>query len=203
MSNLTKTAGNLDTFFKVLGILIKICAIALLVGLGLIAAVFVFGLDPHTVGTGYTSLDIGGLTLELAPAYAPEERLVLSLLAAEMALGLVCLIVLSPCVTCVRDILRPMTEGKPFHTSVSENLKKLTRRSILLWVLVNCIEGITAAIYFFGFDLAGLLVGEKITHITYTANFDLTFLIIAAVLYLLRCIFQYGEQLQQLSDETI
>lgn len=203
MTKLTETAKKLDTFFKIMEIFVKICIVALLVGLGIIAAAFVFDLDPHTIGTGYASLDIGGLTLELAPAYAPEEHLVLLLVAAEMALGLVCLIILSPCVTCVRDILRPMREGKPFHTSVSENLKKLARRSMVLCILVNCVEILTALMYLFSFDLEGLLVGEKITHVTYNAEFDLTFLIVAAVLYLLSWIFRYGEELQQLSDETV
>lgn len=203
MKNLTKTAKNLDTFFKIQEIIIKICMVALLVGLGIIAAAFLFDLDPHTIGTGYTSLDIGGLELELAPAYAPKEHFVLLLVAAEMGLTLVCLLILRPCVKIVRDILQPMTEGKPFHVSVSENLKKLAKHSILLCVLVNCMEFITTTMYILGFDLTGLLVGEKITHITYNAEFDLTFLIVAAVLYLLSCIFRYGEELQQLSDETV
>lgn len=203
MTNLSKTAKNLDIFFKVQEIIIKICIVALLVGLGIIAAGLLFDLDPYSIGTGYASLDIGGLELELAPAYAPEERFVLLLVAAEMALALVCMFLLRPCVKIVREILQPMREGKPFHVSVSENLKKLAKRSIVLCVPVNCIEIVTATIYILGFDLAGLLVGEKITHVTYNAEFDLTFLIVAAVLYLLSCVFRYGEELQQLSDETV
>lgn len=203
MTNLTKTAKNLDIFFKVQQVILKICTVALFVGLGIIAAAFLFDLDPHSIGTGYSSLNIGALELEIAPAYAPPEQFVLGLVAAEMGLALICVLILQPCVKIVREILQPMTEGKPFHISVSENLKKLAKRGIVLCVLVNGMEIIGTTMYVLGFDLAGLLVGEKITHVTYNAEFDLTFLIVAAVLYLLSWIFRYGEELQQLSDETV
>ena len=203
MKNLTKTAKNLDIFFKVQQVILKICMIALFVGLGIIAAAFLFDLDPQSIGTGYSSLDIGTLELEIAPAYAPPEQFVLGLVATEMGLALICVLILQPCVKIVREILQPMTEGKPFHISVSENLKKLAKRGIVLCILVNGMEIIGTTMYVLGFDLAGLLVGEKITHVTYNAEFDLTFLIVAAVLYLLSWIFRYGEELQQLSDETV
>ena len=203
MKNLTKTAKNLDIFFKVQQVILKICMIALFVGLGIIAAAFLFDLDPQSIGTGYSSLDIGTLELEIAPAYAPPEQFVLGLVATEMGLALICVLILQPCVKIVREILQPMTEGKPFHISVSENLKKLAKRGLVLCILVTGMEIIGTTMYVLGFDLAGLLVGEKITHVTYNAEFDLTFLIVAAVLYLLSWIFRYGEELQQLSDETV
>lgn len=203
MNNLSSTAKKLDIFFKVQGVLISICIVAALVGLGIIAAGFLFDLDPYTIGSGYNSIDIGGLNFELAEGYAPDEHLVLILTAVELAIALVCLLILRPCVTCVRDILKPMTIGEPFHSTISANLKKLAKRSLILCVLINCVEIITTCMYVFGFDLADLILSEKITHVTFLTEFDLTFLIVAAVLYLLSYIFRYGEELQQLSDETL
>ena len=48
-----------------------------------------------------------------------------------------------------------------------------------------------------------LLISEKITHVGGMFQIDLTFLVYWAILMLLSYVFQYGEQLQQLSDETL
>ena len=55
----------------------------------------------------------------------------------------------------------------------------------------------------FVYDLPGLLISDKITHISGMFNVDLTFVIYWAILLLLSYVFRYGEQLQQLSDETL
>ena len=53
------------------------------------------------------------------------------------------------------------------------------------------------------FDLNLLLLSERIPKVQFKFIFDLRFLFVAGILLLLSYIFQYGEQLQQLSDETI
>lgn len=203
MNKLSSTAKNLDIFFKVQGIVISICIVGTLVGLGIIAAGFLFDLDPYAIGTGYNSPDFGPLSIEIAEGYAPDAQLVLILTAVELVIALICLLILRPCVTCVRDILEPMTKGEPFHNTISSNLKKLAKSSMILCILVNCMEIATTAMYVRVFDLANLILSEKITHVTFLTEFDLTFLIVAAVLYLLSYIFRYGEELQQFSDETL
>ena len=55
----------------------------------------------------------------------------------------------------------------------------------------------------FVFDLPALLVSEKIAHVGGLFEVDLSFLIYWAILMLLSYVFRYGEQLQQLSDETL
>lgn len=203
MDQLTKTAKHLNTLFRVLRIAISIGIVSALVGLAIIGAGFLFGLDPYTIGNGYSSISIGPLELEIAQDYAPDEHLVLLVVAAELVFALICLLILRPCIDCVRDIFRPMTEGQPFHASISANLKKLAKRSILLCILSNLFESIPLFLWCLSFDLPGLLISEKITRIGINADLDLTFLIVAAIVYLLSCIFHYGEQLQQLSDETL
>lgn len=203
MNKLTNTAKKLDTFFRVLNIFLMIGIVCCLVGIGIIAAGFLFDLDPYTIGTGYNSISIGSLKLELAQEYAPEESLVLILLTVEMIIALICLLVLRPCVTCVRDILKPMINGEPFHSTISANLKKLAKRSLILCVLTNLVQIASNSMYVLNFGLEELLISEKVTHITISTDIDLTFLIVAAVLYLLSYIFRYGEELQRLSDETL
>lgn len=203
MKQLCSTAKKLDTFFKVLQTCLNIAAIAVLAGLGVIAAGFLFQLDPDMLGRGYRSIDVGILSLEIAEGYAPDKNLVLVLTAVELVLAFVCLLIARRCNSCVRDILKPMISGEPFHRSVSESLKKLARCSLILWAVLNLANIAVTGMYAFGFDLPGLLISEKITHISIESTFDLSFLLVAAVLYLLSYIFRYGEQLQKLSDETL
>lgn len=203
MNQLTNTAKKLDTLFKVLQIIATIGIVAALVALAIIGAGFLFDLDPYTIGTGYNSLSLGFIDLEVAEAYAPDEHMVLIVAAAAMVISLGYLLVIRSCFDCIRDILKPMQEGAPFHTSVSANLKKLAKKGILLFLLANLTKFLTTVIFVFGFDLPGLLIGEKITHVSIHMNLDLTFLIIAAILSLLSYVFRYGEELQQLSDETL
>lgn len=203
MNKLSSTAKKLDTLFKVLNIVLKIGIVCCLVGIAIIAAGFFFDLDAYTIGTGYNSISIGNLDLELAQEYAPDESLVLILLTVELVIVLICLLVTQPCVTCIRDILKPMINGEPFHSTISHNLKKLAKRSLVLCVLTNLVQIATNSMYVLNFGLEELLISEKVTRITITTDIDLTFLIVAAVLYLLSCVFRYGEELQQLSDETL
>jgi hypothetical protein len=96
-----------------------------------------------------------------------------------------------------------MTEEKPFDTIVSTNLKKLARLSINLGILYNIILLSEQIITVFVYDLPGLLISEKISHVGGMFQVDLTFVVYWAVLLLLSYIFRYGEELQQLSDETL
>ena len=203
MNKLSSTAKKLDTFFRILNTFLTIGIVSALVGLGIIAAGFLFDLDPSLIGSGYNTMRIGTLHLALAESYAPDPHAVLVLVAVELALALLCLLIARRCNTCVRDILAPMTRGEPFHTTVSTNLKKLAKFSLVLCLIINLANTAATVMYLFRFDLVSLLISDKITHITFNADLDLTFLLVSAILYLLSCVFRYGEELQQLSDETL
>jgi len=203
MNQLTNTAKKLDTLFKILRIVATIGIVSALVALAILGAGFLFDLDPYTIGSGYNSFTVGLLKLEVAEAYAPDEHQVMLFAAVAMVISLVYLLVVRSCFGCVRDILKPMREGSPFHTSVSTNLKKLAKNSLILCITANVMDVATTCMFVWGFDLANLILSDKITHVTFLTKCDLTFLIVAAVLYLLSYIFHYGETLQQLSDETV
>ena len=203
MNKLQNTAKKLDTVFHVLNIFLSIAFVALIVCLALIAAAFIFKLDPYMIGSGYNSLSFGNLDLTIAQAYAPNPKLVLVLVAIQSVLALVICVITRLSVNCIRNILAPMKMGEPFHSAVSSNLKKLGKFILVLGISTHCIEAFTTGLFVGGFDLEGLLIGEKITGITYNSTFDMTFLVFAAMMFLLSYVFQYGEELQQLSDETL
>lgn len=203
MNQLKSTAKKLDTFFRVLNIFLKIGIVCCLVSIGIIAVGYLFDLSPYTIGTGYNSMKLGRLDITIAENYAPDEWYVLALLSVSFIIAIVCLLIARRCCTCVRDILHPMTQGEPFHNTISLNLKKLAKYSLILFIILECMELVTTSMFIRGYHLLDLLLSDKITHVTFRPEIDFTFLIVAAVLYLLSYIFQYGEQLQQLSDETL
>lgn len=203
MNNLSNTAKKLDKIFEIVHIVLGALAIACIVLVALIGIAYILKLDPKMIGTNYENFDVGFLELTVAKQYAPDKWLVLLQAAITLAAG---------CRLCydgrrgvgyIRQILQPMKEEKPFASIVSTNLKKLARLSINLGILWNVIILAEQIMAVFVFDLPGLLISEKITHVGGMFNVDLTFLIYWAILMLLSYVFSYGEQLQQLSDETL
>lgn len=93
--------------------------------------------------------------------------------------------------------------AKPFDSSASINLKKLAKLSIRIGILWNIIKLSEMIVMVFVYDLPGLVLSEKISHVSGMFQVDLTFLVYWAVLTLLSYVFQHGQQLQQLSDETL
>lgn len=203
MKDLTKTASVLDKILKILSVCIKIAAIALLVGLVILAAGFIFDLPPQMVGTGYEHAELGFVTLTVADAYLPDHRIIWWQVGAKMFLTLLCLIPAHFIVKALREILAPMKEGMPFHNTVSTNFKKLARYSCALGISLNLLDIINKILVTKAYDLHILLLSEKIPHLDFHFSFDLTFLFIAVILLLLSYVFRYGEELQQLSDETL
>ena len=203
MNNLTNTAKKLDKVFEIAHIVFGALAIASLVFVVLIGAAYVMDWDPAIIGTPYETFEIGFLELEVAPAYAPDRWLVMGLTGFTLLVACRLFYDGRRGVGYIRDILKPMIEEKPFDSIVSTNLKKLAKLSIVIGILVNVIILAEQIVAVFLYDLPGLLISEKIVHVGGMFNVDLTFLIYWAILMLLSYVFQYGEGLQQLSDETL
>ena len=203
MEKMQITAKKLDTFFRILQICISIALIASVVGLGIIGSYFLFDLSPEMIGTGYGSVEIGFLELEIAESVVLSHDVIILGAAAELALGFLCMLTGRSCVKCVRNILAPMADGSPFRGVVSETLSKLARLSCALGIKMNLMELIGEILTTQAYDLTGLLLSENIVHVTMNYTFDLGFLVVAAAFLLLSFVFHYGEELQQLSDETL
>lgn len=203
MKDLMKTASILDKLLQILAVCIKIAAVTLLVSLGILAAGFLLDLPPQMVGTGYEHADLGIITFTVAEAYQPDYHIIWWEVGAKLFLLLVCMFPAHFSVKAIRAILAPMKEGKPFHNTVSTNLRKLSRYTCSFGIGVNLLNIITNILAVKAYDLHLLLLSEKVTHVDFQFNFDLSFLVVAGVLLLLSYIFRYGEELQQLSDETL
>ena len=203
MNNLTNTAKKLDKFFEIARIVLGALAVAAVVFIVLIGLAYVMDWDPEFIGTGYASFDVGFLELEAAPGYGPDPWLVLGHAAFTLAVGILLLLDGRRGIGYIRNILQPMTEEKPFDSSASINLKMLAKLSIRVGILWNIIVLSETIITVFVYDLPDLLISDKISHISGTFQVDLSFLIYWAIFTLLSYVFQHGQQLQQLSDETL
>ena len=172
-------------------------------GVALIAVAYFLKLDPSFIGTGYENFDIGFVELKIAEAYAPNKWLILA--QAAITLLVACRLFYDGRrgVGYIREILKPMIVEKPFDSIVSTNLKKLARLSIVIGILWNINILAEQIMMVFVYGLPDLLIGEKILHITANFRIELSFLICWVILVLLSYVFRYGEQLQQLSDETL
>ena len=203
MEKLQKTATILDRILKIAAVAIKVVAIALTVGLGILAAAFLFDLAPEMVGTGYDHADLGFVTFTVAENYLPDHRIIWCEVGMEMFLSLICMVPAHFIVKALRNILVPMKNGEPFHNTVSTNLKKLANYTCSLGIGLNLQKIIGNILMVKAYDLNLLLLSEKISHVEFMFVFDLSFLVVYGVLLLLSYIFRYGEELQQLSDETL
>lgn len=203
MKDLTKTANILDKICHILAIAVSIASVCMIVGLCIIAAGFLFDLPPQMIGTGYEHADLGFVTFTVAESYLPDHRIILGQAAAEMFLTFLCLIPAHFIVKSIRAILTPMKNGEPFHNTVSVHLGKIARYVCSLGIGLNLQEIISNILMIKAFDLHILLLSEKIPHVEFQYNFDLSFLLVSGILLLLSYVFRYGEELQQLSDETL
>ena len=203
MNNLSNTAKKLDKIFSIVHIVLGALSIACIVIFALIGIAYVLKLDPEMIGTNYENFDVGFLELTVAGQYAPDKWLVLLHAAIVAVVGCRLFYDGRRGVGYIREILQPMTEEKPFASIVSTNLKRLARLSINLGILANIIILAEQIMTVFVFDLPALLISEKITHVGGMFHVDLSFLVYWAILMLLSYVFRYGEQLQQLDDETL
>ncbi len=200
---MTKTATILDRILHVLYIATEVGIIGTLIGLGFIAAYFIFGLEPWMVGTGYAEVDLGSIALTLSESVVPDPSKILLTIAGELVVALAALALCRRLVSCFRGILAPMKEGAPFQNEVSRSLKTAAKYVFAMGIVGNVGILVEDAIFPLVYGLPSLLISDTITHVTVRYQMELNFLIFAAVLLLLSYVFRYGESLQQLSDETL
>ena len=206
MDKLMKTSKKLDTFFKVLQKIIKITMIvAVCVVVVLTVANFV---NPDAViAEGYYSIDVGSVTINLTEGYSTEDNnMVLSYVWIVMGLAAAAGVAVYYALGQVRKILQPMTEGNPFHPTVSTNIRKIAYVSIVLGLIANVVsflQSFGAVAMIEKIKLLDYVKEGTIQSITANSQIDLTFLIVFFILLLVSYIFRYGEELQQQVDETL
>ena len=203
MKKLGIAADRIDKVLNIVQIVLMIGIVTSLVFTGIAAAGYLFDLPAEMIGTGFSSVDVGFLELQMTPEASPALKTILLHAIAEMLLLCVYLVFCRDCVRRVRLMLQPMKRGEPFDGSISTNIRGIANLSIALGVISNVIELGGRALLVSNYDLTSLLLSDAITAVTVSYEVDFTFVGIFLILRLLASVFQYGTELQQLSDETL
>ncbi len=199
---LIETARRLSTFFKVIQKIVGIAIIA--AACVLIVLTIADAVNPESeISTGLNVIDIGPLSIELAEENELDNTHILIYAWIYSGLAVICAALIYLGLGYVRKILAPMAEGSPFHTQTSRYIRKLAILSLIMGVVQNVEKAIEAftALHLSGLDK--LADSEMIRSVKVNYGLELDALIMFFILLLMSYVFEYGAQLQKLSDETL
>lgn len=148
-------------------------------------------------------LNLGSVEVGLASKYAPSVQYINTRFFVGLMFGIGIFGFLIYASKIFRKILAPMKEGLPFDESVPKNLKVLGILTLVggaIWSVVKVVIDTTC---YTAYHISELFRLERITDIELSVTLDTKFLIVAAMIFLMSYIFQYGTELQKLSDETL
>ncbi len=199
-----KIANNLDTVFKILQIILLLCLILLCVCYVIIIAGYMISpeLTLKAMESASFEVIISDLSIGLlSDGLDTDKILVYDFLSYISVAVSVCFLYIG--VKYIRKILSPIKEGLPFQENMAKTIKKFAVFVLIFGVIDNICSFILEYFVIHGFDIIHLLKGEQISSISisYSLNFD--FIIVYFVIMLLSYVFQYGIELQKLSDETL
>lgn len=173
-------------------------SVALLIGLSLFYA---FNKDVYNMLFGSIRIDYLQLIFNDDLAFNKDKM--------SMWLPLIFLItaifvfIIYKAVQTIESICTITMNHTPFDVRVANHIKKLAKYILAGGIVFNILE-VCRVLYFkqiLNFDL--LFNTKYVTQINFDIRLHLSFLVFAALIYLLSYIFRYGQELQQLSDETL
>lgn len=188
LQKISRIALNILNIFKIFVILILVLGIA---------ASLLFLLVPEmssSMGLHIMSSPTGIHLGDLAPAEMQIPRaagfalLLSDLLAAVVGIWIISLL---------QKILKPMTEGRPFDHQIAPTIRKIGWLYMAAAVLKQVTDGAASALTFLQ------LQNAAVSGATLNLQINLNFLVTFGILMLLSYVFEYGQELQKLSDETV
>ena len=200
MNKVMKISKTLNTIAGVVRTILKVAAIIIAV-----AVVMLILFTTHNgiwQNVDYT-LQLGDVTLSLiSDSTIPPEATRLLILCG-LIFSIPFLLLSAKCVHIVQDILNPMSQGKPFDRSVSDSLRKLSFIALIVGGIAEAGDMALSALQLYNVKLDTLFNPQTVSGYTVEHTLDTNFLILFGVLFLMSHVFRYGEELQQLSDETL
>lgn len=194
-------ARKLDTFIKwcfrfMLGATILCVPI-------LIVTAIILKIDPNYTNEIMNTFTFGNLEFYVKEDMIPSTNFAIAYILTMGEILLMCAITICICFKILRNIFKPIIAGEPFHTTIFLNLKKLGWISIIFGIISGSFSIVESLVLYYGYDLGTILINENITKVMPQFTFELDFILVSAVIFLLSYIFKYGAQLQQQVDETL
>lgn len=195
---LIKCAKILAPIVKVIGELVRALSIVLLI---FAVLVIIFGSKMYDLSS--TSLSLGFISLYLAEGYQMITPPVIVYTVISLVAGSAVSYMAFWGSKVLRNILLPMTEGRPFESDVPRDLRKLAWLFLAGGALmegVNVAEQVMTGVFF---PLNEIFASDMVSKVVCSYEADFGFLIPFAALMFLSYIFDYGKELQKQSDETL
>lgn len=195
MEKIKKTSKIIDRVLSIFFWIIAACAVVAVI---FFTAVLLMG-DAIPAGTS-SAVILGNYKITLTEVAGYQVRPIVLMTIVNVALAAV-----FSCyaIRVLRRIFHPMSEGLPFNGSVSKSIRKIAWIQLIIGIVGIVLQIITNSIFYNSLDIASLFNPEKVTSCTLSVVSDGSFIVWFVLLLLLSHIFKYGEQLQQLSDETL
>ena len=166
-------------------------------------AVLVWILPESAFLGGTESLNLGPVTITLVPDGMLAPIWVRAGLFEQLLLCFVVLFFSCNVLKVIQKILEPMTQGQPFMDTVAVNLKKLAWLCLVGGFITELAKIIGQALTISQRELMLYFNPELVQNVEVSYEMDMWFLVAFLMLMLMSHVFRYGQQLQQLSDETL
>lgn len=201
MDKIKQTIPRLDRILRFFFVLILIFG-----GFSLLEGGFgIFKLltDQDAALSGHMKLSSGFLELSSQSGFGISFGTAMTMNLVRAASAILTTIILCLGIRSLRRILDLLSFGLPFHTKVADELHRMAVLSTVYSFIDAFLRFVTNITLSRGYHIEATLAnGEPLT----VAFNDLSYypyLVLVIALYFLSWIFRYGEQLQQLSDETL
>lgn len=191
-----KNSKAIDKLFKVIGTMMLVGSIIMIVFMILIP--FVGSekiMNPNTLLLGDIRVNFNDVT----NSDLSSVKLVMELLIVPI---LIILVICWYGILMFRKVLEPMKIGRPFDRSSSKNIKKLGVFVIIGGIVINICKFVASYMEYTLCDI-NKIFNMDLVSISLDFSFEVGFIIIACILFLLAHVFSYGEELQTESDETL
>ena len=173
-------------------------SVALLIGLSLFYA---FNKDVYNMLFGSIRIDYLQLTFNDDSALSKDKMSIW--LPLIFLITAIFVFIIYKAVQTIESICTITMNHTPFDVRVSNHMKNLAKYILVGGIVFNILE-VCRIMQFkqtINFDL--LFNTKYVTQINFDIRLHLSFLVFAALIYLLSYIFRYGQELQQLNDETL
>lgn len=198
MKNLNRSARSLNT---ILGILFWIVAARGVFTAGYHCVVlFKLFSDPVPLTMGLT---VDFLTLEAASGFPISFDAAISMKLLQLVSAVVITVIACLGLHCLKGILLPIELGQPFRKGISGKIRKLGVLCFWMGLAENLTMLLAVLLIENNYCLTEVLINETVTGVSLNPKLRPAWFLVTAVLSILTLVFRHGEQLQQLSDETL
>lgn len=169
------------------------CVIATL-GVLLVIGIFPIPTAPPTISLDWLEFT---LPMDNLPTY-PNSSLLIIVLYLWGIYGVATYIMQQ-----LKSIFKQMETGRPFHCQISSAVRRIAFAVLIGGVVYYIGQNIISFVYYKMYAMDTLFLSSNILSCRLKFSFDLGFVFIFILLLLLSYVFEYGEELQVLSDETL